>query len=51
MDAIVNFVSSWPNLVQRAFCVHALVVAFITHRLDAFEQGKRKKRKKRKSRN
>ena len=30
MDAIVNFVSSWPNLVQRAFSEHALVVAFIT---------------------
>ena len=30
MDAIVNFVSSWPNLVQRAFSEHALVVVFIT---------------------
>jgi hypothetical protein len=30
MDAIVNFVSSWPSLVQRAFSEHTLVVAFIT---------------------
>ena len=30
MDAIVNFVSSWPNLVQRAFSEHALVVVFIS---------------------
>src|SRR3954465_10336060 len=30
MDAIVNFVSSWPGLVQRAFSEHTLVVAFIT---------------------
>ena len=30
MDAIVNFISSWPNLVQRAFSEHALVVVFIT---------------------
>jgi hypothetical protein len=30
MDAIVNFVSSWPNLVQRAFSEHALVVVFVT---------------------
>ena len=30
MDAIVNFVSSWPNLVQRAFSEHMLVVAFIS---------------------
>lgn len=30
MDAIVNFVSSWPTLVQRAFSEHMLVVAFIT---------------------
>ena len=30
MDAIVNFVSSWPTLVQRAFSEHTLVVAFIT---------------------
>jgi len=30
MDAIVNLVSSWPSLVQRAFSEHTLVVAFIT---------------------
>ena len=30
MDAIVNFISSWPVLVQRAFTEHALVVVFIT---------------------
>jgi len=30
MDAIVNFVSSWPVFVQRAFSEHTLVVAFIT---------------------
>jgi hypothetical protein len=30
MDAIVNFVSSWPTLVQRAFSEHTLVVAFLT---------------------
>jgi hypothetical protein len=30
MDAIVNFISSWPNLIQRAFSEHALVVVFIT---------------------
>ncbi|MFL6567015.1 MAG: hypothetical protein ACJ8G5_18910 [Burkholderiales bacterium] len=30
MDAIVNFVSSWPTFVQRAFSEHTLVVAFIT---------------------
>ena len=30
MDAIVNFVSSWPTLVQRAFSEHMLVVVFIT---------------------
>ena len=30
MDAIVNFVSSWPSLVQRAFSEHTLVVAFLT---------------------
>jgi hypothetical protein len=30
MDSIVNFVSSWPILVQRAFSEHMLVVAFIS---------------------
>jgi hypothetical protein len=30
MDAIVNFVGSWPNLIQRAFIEHSLVVAFLT---------------------
>jgi hypothetical protein len=30
MDAIVNLVSSWPSLVQRAFSEHTLVVAFLT---------------------
>jgi hypothetical protein len=30
MDAIVNFVGSWPNLIQRAFIEHSLVVAFVT---------------------
>jgi len=30
MDAIVNLVSSWPTLVQRAFSEHTLVVAFLT---------------------
>src|SRR3954469_3408113 len=30
MEAIVNLVSSWPILVQRAFSEHTLVVAFIT---------------------
>jgi len=30
MDAIVNFISSWPVLVQRAFTEHALAVALIT---------------------
>src|SRR3954469_14622414 len=30
MEAIVNLVSSWPILVQRAFNEHTLVVAFIT---------------------
>ena len=30
MDAIVNFVSSWPTLVQRAFSEHMLVVVFIS---------------------
>jgi len=30
MDAIVNFISAWPMLIQRAFSEHTLVVAFIT---------------------
>lgn len=30
MDAIVDFIRSWPNLVQQAFSEHALVVVFIT---------------------
>jgi hypothetical protein len=30
MDAIVDFVSSWPTLVQRAFSEHMLAVALIT---------------------
>jgi hypothetical protein len=30
MDAIVNFISSWPVLIQRAFIEHSLVVAFVT---------------------
>src|ERR1041384_5132273 len=30
MDAIVNFVSSWPTLVQRAFSEHILAVALLT---------------------
>jgi hypothetical protein len=30
MDSIVNFVGSWPILVQRAFSEHMLVVAFIS---------------------
>jgi hypothetical protein len=30
MDAIVNFISSWPVLVQRAFTEHALAVALIS---------------------
>jgi hypothetical protein len=30
MDAVVNFISSWPVLVQRAFTEHALAVAFVT---------------------
>jgi hypothetical protein len=30
MDAVVNFVSSWPVLVQRAFSEHALAVALVT---------------------
>lgn len=30
MDAVVNFVSSWPVLIQRAFTEHSLAVAFIT---------------------
>jgi hypothetical protein len=30
MDSIVNLVSSWPILVQRAFSEHTLVVAFIS---------------------
>jgi hypothetical protein len=30
MDAIVNFVSSWPVLIQRAFTEHSLAVAVIT---------------------
>ena len=30
MDAIVNLVSSWPTLVQRAFSEHMLVVVFVT---------------------
>jgi hypothetical protein len=30
MDAVVNFVSSWPVLIQRAFAEHSLVVAFLT---------------------
>src|SRR5262245_7494998 len=30
MDAIVNFVSSWPTLVQRAFSEHMLVVVVIS---------------------
>jgi hypothetical protein len=30
MDAIVNFISSWPALIQRAFIEHSLVVAFLT---------------------
>jgi hypothetical protein len=30
MDSIVNLVSSWPILVQRAFSEHAIVVVFIS---------------------
>lgn len=30
MDAVINLVSSWPVLVQRAFTEHSLVVAFVT---------------------
>lgn len=30
MDPVVNFVSSWPALIQRAFTEHSLVVAFLT---------------------
>jgi hypothetical protein len=30
MDALVNFVSSWPVLIQRAFSEHTLAVAFVT---------------------
>ena len=30
MDAVVNLVSQWPVLIQRAFSEHALVVAFLT---------------------
>jgi hypothetical protein len=30
MDAVVNLISSWPVLIQRAFAEHALVVAFVT---------------------
>ena len=30
MDAVVNFVSSWPMLIQRAFTEHSLAVAVIT---------------------
>ena len=30
MDAIVNLISSWPVLIQRAFTEHSLVVAFVT---------------------
>lgn len=30
MDAIINFVSSWPVLIQRAFTEHSLAVAVIT---------------------
>src|SRR5688572_8045878 len=30
MDAVVNLISSWPVLIQRAFSEHALVVVFLT---------------------
>lgn len=30
MDAVVNFVSSWPVLIERAFTEHSLAVAFVT---------------------
>lgn len=30
MDAVVDFIRSWPALVERSFTQHSLVVAFIT---------------------
>jgi hypothetical protein len=30
MDAVVNFISSWPVLIQRAFTEHSLIVGFVT---------------------
>jgi hypothetical protein len=30
MDAVVNFISSWPVLIQRAFTEHSLAVAVMT---------------------
>lgn len=30
MDAVVDFVTSWPVLIQRAFTEHSLLVAFVS---------------------